>query len=95
MHQLLKVAKKLSVLNAKLFAIPFELSTHVSTLEYLDISEKIFSDIALSQMMCDGIGVPLNLQTINVDQQPTLHQSTEAQQHQHEWICILQHAPNL
>lgn len=63
---LLRVMKKMSLINSMLFAIPCKSSSSMSKLEYMDISDNIFSDIALSEMMCDGKGVLWNLQTINV-----------------------------
>ncbi|XP_045903155.1 toll-like receptor 2 [Micropterus dolomieu] len=65
LYRLLKVVH-MSVLNCKLFAIPCDLSARLTKLEYLDISDNIFSDLALSQMMCDGKGVFLNLETFNI-----------------------------
>lgn len=66
LQPLLNIVQKMSVLNCKLFAIPCESSTDFSNLEYMDISDNILSDMALSQMMCDGKGTLLVLQTLNI-----------------------------
>uniref|UniRef100_A0A4W6EQ14 Toll like receptor 2 n=1 Tax=Lates calcarifer TaxID=8187 RepID=A0A4W6EQ14_LATCA len=66
MGPVLKVGRRVSVINSKLFAIPCETSTHLLKLEYMDISDNLFSDLALTEMMCDGKGVLWSLQTINV-----------------------------
>ncbi|XP_047433848.1 toll-like receptor 2 [Mugil cephalus] len=67
LYVVFKVVRRVSVLNSKLFAIPCETTTAIlSSLEFLDISDNILSDLALSDMMCDGAGVLLNLHTVNV-----------------------------
>lgn len=66
LQPLMRVVKSMSIINSMLFAIPCQSSISLSKLEYMDISDNIFSDIALSQMMCDGKGVLWNLQTFNV-----------------------------
>lgn len=66
LEPLLKAVRRLTVLNCKLFAIPCVTSARLSKLEYMDISDNIFTDLAFSQMMCDGKGGPLGLQTINI-----------------------------
>lgn len=66
LQPLMKMLKSMSVINSMLFAIPCDSSTLLSKLEYLDISDNILSDIALSQMMCDGKGLLWNLQTFNI-----------------------------
>ncbi|XP_041640048.1 toll-like receptor 2 [Cheilinus undulatus] len=62
----LVVAHRVSVVNSKLFAIPCETSSLVSHLEYVDISENYFTDLALSEFMCDGKGVLGSLRTIHI-----------------------------
>ncbi|AWP05374.1 putative toll-like receptor 2 [Scophthalmus maximus] len=63
---LLRAVRRASVVNCKVYAIPCESSADLSGLEYLDISDNSFSDIALSQMMCGGKGVLPRLRTLNV-----------------------------
>nr|XP_046273877.1 toll-like receptor 2 [Scatophagus argus] len=65
-NPLLNMAPRLSVIKCKFFAIPCETSKDLAILEYLDISDNIFSDLAFSEMMCYGKGVLLNLQTLNI-----------------------------
>ncbi|XP_028445360.1 toll-like receptor 2 [Perca flavescens] len=66
LQPLLNVVRRVSVLNCKVFLIPCESSVDFSKLEYMDVSDNLFSDLALSQMMCDGKGVLWSLQTFNI-----------------------------
>ncbi|XP_070768913.1 toll-like receptor 2 [Enoplosus armatus] len=66
LQPLLKVVRRLTVLNCKLFVLPCESTAALSKLEYMDISDNILTDLALSQMMCDGKGGLWSLQTINI-----------------------------
>ncbi|KAL3996696.1 transcription initiation factor TFIID subunit 4 [Sarotherodon galilaeus] len=66
MQNILTVVRKASVINSKLFVIPCQSTIHFSDLEFLDISDNIISDFALMEMMCYGIGVLLNLRTLNI-----------------------------
>ncbi|XP_034087367.1 toll-like receptor 2 [Gymnodraco acuticeps] len=61
-----KAGRRLSVINCKLFLIPCTYSAFLLVLEYLDVSDNLLSDIALSQMMCDGNGGYRRLQTLNI-----------------------------
>ncbi|XP_033940862.1 toll-like receptor 2 [Pseudochaenichthys georgianus] len=64
LYTLVKAGRRLSVINCKLFLIPCTYSAFLLVLEYLDVSDNLLSDIALSQMMCDG-GY-WRLQTLNI-----------------------------
>lgn len=66
MQNILAVVRKASVINSKLFAIPCQSTIHFSDLEFLDISDNIIADFTLMEMMCYGIGVLLNLCTLNI-----------------------------
>lgn len=66
MEPLLKMVRKVSVINSMLFAVPCETSKDLSHLEYLDISDNIFSDLVVTEMMCEGKGVLWNLHTLNI-----------------------------
>ncbi|KAM9363735.1 toll-like receptor 2 [Symphorus nematophorus] len=66
LHPLLRVARRVSVLNCQLFALPCESSHAFAKLDYMDISDNILSDMTLSQMMCDGKGVFWSLRTLNI-----------------------------
>uniref|UniRef100_A0A669D6C2 Toll like receptor 2 n=1 Tax=Oreochromis niloticus TaxID=8128 RepID=A0A669D6C2_ORENI len=66
MQNILAVVRKASVINSKLFAIPCQSTIHFSDLEFLDISDNIIADFTLMEMMCYGIGVLLNLRTLNI-----------------------------
>ncbi|KAM7010127.1 toll-like receptor 2 [Tautogolabrus adspersus] len=66
LEPLLKVVRRVSVVNCKLFAIPCESSVFFSHMEYMDISENYLTDLALSKLMCDGKDVLQSLQTLNV-----------------------------
>ncbi|XP_051240299.1 toll-like receptor 2 isoform X1 [Dicentrarchus labrax] len=66
LQPLLNVVRRVSMLNSTLFAIPCQSAASFSNLEYMDISDNLFSDLALSEMMCDGEGGLWNLQTLNV-----------------------------
>ncbi|XP_041790394.1 toll-like receptor 2 [Chelmon rostratus] len=66
LRPLLKVVRRVSMLNCWFFAIPCKFIVGLSNLEYIDLSDNILSDLALSQMMCDGEGGLQSLQTINI-----------------------------
>ncbi|XP_060911990.1 toll-like receptor 2 isoform X2 [Labrus mixtus] len=66
LEPLLKVVRRVSVVNCDVFAIPCESSVLFSQTEYLDLSENYFTDLALSKLMCDGQGVLQSLRTLNV-----------------------------
>uniref|UniRef100_A0A3Q1FL15 Toll-like receptor 2 n=1 Tax=Acanthochromis polyacanthus TaxID=80966 RepID=A0A3Q1FL15_9TELE len=63
---LINAVRKASVINAMLFVIPCQTSVELKKLEFLDISDNFVSDIALIEVMCNGNGVLMNLQTFNV-----------------------------
>lgn len=54
------------MINTMLFVIPCQSTIHFSDLEFLDISDNIIGDLTLMEMMCYGIGVLLNLRTLNI-----------------------------
>ncbi|XP_063332029.1 toll-like receptor 2 [Pelmatolapia mariae] len=66
MQNILTVVRRASVINSKLFVIPCQSTIHFSDLEFLDISDNIIGDFTLMEMMCYGIGVLLNLRTLNI-----------------------------
>lgn len=66
MQPLLRVVRRVSVIKSTLFAIPCEASTHLINLEFLNISDNIISNFAPREMMCEGIGVLWNMQTLNI-----------------------------
>uniref|UniRef100_A0A3Q3EEN9 Toll-like receptor 2 n=1 Tax=Labrus bergylta TaxID=56723 RepID=A0A3Q3EEN9_9LABR len=66
LEPLLKVVRRVSIVNCKMFAIPCESSVLFSQMEYLDLSENYLTDLALSKMMCDGKGALQSLHTLNV-----------------------------
>lgn len=66
LQPLQSLMRKLSVLNCKIFNIPCQSSSDFSNLEYMDMSDNIISDLALSQMLCDGNGTLLSLKTLNI-----------------------------
>lgn len=66
LHSLMNRLRKLSVLNCKMFVILCKSSQDFSNLEYLDISDNILNDEALSKMMCNGTDGLLRLRTLNV-----------------------------
>ncbi|XP_041640106.1 toll-like receptor 2 [Cheilinus undulatus] len=63
---ILMVVQRVTVVNSKLYAIPCQSSVSFSHLEYLDISENYLTDMALSNLMCDGKGVLGSLQTFKI-----------------------------
>ncbi|XP_030592721.1 toll-like receptor 2 [Archocentrus centrarchus] len=66
MQRVLTIVRRASVINCKLFLIPCEFFVRFRKLEFLDISENIFSDLTFRAMMCDGNDGLLNLHTLNV-----------------------------
>ncbi|XP_041640050.1 toll-like receptor 2 [Cheilinus undulatus] len=60
----LRVIRRLSVVNSKLYFIPCITSVFFTHLEYLDFSENFLTDRTLSEFMCKG--VLRSLQTINI-----------------------------
>ncbi|XP_019215654.1 toll-like receptor 2 [Oreochromis niloticus] len=66
-NSMMKLVRRASMINSKLFAIPCQSIIHFSDLEFLDISDNIISDFALMEMMCYGKeDVLLNLRTLNI-----------------------------
>ncbi|XP_059184860.1 toll-like receptor 2 [Centropristis striata] len=66
LQPLLSVVRKVSVLNCKLFLLPCQSSVDFAKLEFMDISDNLLTDLALSEMMCYGKGGLWSLQTFNV-----------------------------
>uniref|UniRef100_A0A3P9BYS7 Toll like receptor 2 n=1 Tax=Maylandia zebra TaxID=106582 RepID=A0A3P9BYS7_9CICH len=66
MQNILTVVRRASMINTMLFVIPCQSTIHFSDLEFLDISDNIIGDLTLMEMMCYGIGVLLNLRTLNI-----------------------------
>ncbi|XP_029948770.1 toll-like receptor 2 [Salarias fasciatus] len=66
LKSLMTLARRVSLLNSNWFAIPCEVSIDFTELQFLDISDNIFSDLTLSELMCYGGGVLLGLRTLNV-----------------------------
>ena len=66
LRPLLKVLRRVSLQNCKVFALPCESTADFSKLEFMDVSDNLFSDFTLSNMMCDGRGVLWSLRTLNV-----------------------------
>ncbi|TKS68466.1 Toll-like receptor 2 type-1 [Collichthys lucidus] len=66
LQPLLKEARRVSVINSKLFAYPCEFSVGLSKVQYMDISANILNDMSFSNMMCDGEGGLWSLRTINI-----------------------------
>ncbi|XP_063333293.1 toll-like receptor 2 [Pelmatolapia mariae] len=65
-NSMMKLVRRASMINTKLFAIPCQSIIHFTNLEFLDISDNIISDLTLMEMMCYGIGVLLKLRTLNI-----------------------------
>ncbi|XP_053274838.1 toll-like receptor 2 [Pleuronectes platessa] len=63
---LLRGVRRVSLQNSKVFALPCESTADFPKLEYMDVSDNFFSDLALSNMMCDGRGGLWSLRTLNV-----------------------------
>ncbi|XP_034544201.1 toll-like receptor 2 [Notolabrus celidotus] len=66
LEPLLKVVRKVSMVNCKLYVIPCVSMVHFLQLEYMDLSENYLSDEALGTMMCNGNVGLWSLQTLNV-----------------------------
>ncbi|XP_060948463.1 toll-like receptor 2 [Limanda limanda] len=66
LQPLLRGLRRVTVQNCKVFALPCESAADFSKLEYMDVSDNFFSDLALSNMMCDGRGGLWSLRTLNV-----------------------------
>lgn len=70
---LLNTVHRVSVLNCRLFAVPCQSTASLQKARYIDFSDNILSDMALSELLCDGTGVLRNLQTINISSNHLLY----------------------
>nr|XP_033478888.1 toll-like receptor 2 type-1 [Epinephelus lanceolatus] len=65
-ESLLPVLRRVTVQNCKVYLLPCESAATLTRLEYLDFSDNLITDMALSNIMCNGDSDFRLLQTINI-----------------------------
>ncbi|XP_032373776.1 toll-like receptor 2 [Etheostoma spectabile] len=63
---MLKYPRKVSVINSRVYVMPCNTSHLLSSLQYLDLSDNLLTDLTLAETMCNGDGTMKDLRVLNV-----------------------------
>ncbi|CAN9509364.1 unnamed protein product [Ophioblennius macclurei] len=63
---LLKYPRKVSIINSGVFVMPCQTSQLLLSLQYLDLSDNLLTDLTLSESLCDGGGTLQHLRVLNI-----------------------------
>ncbi|XP_070710437.1 toll-like receptor 2 [Pempheris klunzingeri] len=63
---LLQYPRKVSVINSQAYVMPCRTSGLLASLQYLDLSDNLLTDLTLGETLCDGKGTLKDLRVLNI-----------------------------